>query len=130
MEREFSLVGPPFQHSFITCCPIFRDIWSRYFVDLNKSSLFFVRINYIFRLLFICQVVASHLKNDNRMHVVSKPLFQDTRSERPPCILIPDFVVKLLHSKLRSITHVATKVHMILRSFVVLTWMRDTIELV
>jgi hypothetical protein len=35
-----------------------------------------------------------------------------------------------LHSKLCSITHVATKLHVILRSFVVLTWMRDTIELV
>ena len=36
----------------------------------------------------------------------------------------------MVHSKLRSITPVATKVHIILRSFVVLTWMRDTIELV
>ena len=36
----------------------------------------------------------------------------------------------LIHSKLRSITPVITKVHVILRSFVVLTWMRDTIELV
>ena len=36
----------------------------------------------------------------------------------------------MVHSKLRSITLVATKVHMILRSFVVLTLMRDTIELV
>ena len=35
-----------------------------------------------------------------------------------------------LHSKLRIITPVASKVHVILRSFVVLTWMRDTIELV
>ena len=32
--------------------------------------------------------------------------------------------------KLRSITHVTTKMHVILQSFVVLTWMRDTIELV
>jgi hypothetical protein len=35
----------------------------------------------------------------------------------------------LLQSKLRSITPVATKVHVILRGFVVLTWMRDTSEL-
>jgi hypothetical protein len=35
-----------------------------------------------------------------------------------------------VHSKLRSITPVATKVHMILQSFVVLTRTRDTIELV
>ena len=35
-----------------------------------------------------------------------------------------------MRSKLCSITPVATKVHMILRSFVVLTWMCDTIELV
>ena len=35
-----------------------------------------------------------------------------------------------LHSKLCSITSMATKVHVILRSFVVLTWMRDAIELV
>ena len=35
-----------------------------------------------------------------------------------------------LHSKLRSITHVATIVHVILQSYVVFTWMRDTIELV
>ena len=31
----------------------------------------------------------------------------------------------LVHSKLRSITPVATKMHVILLSFVVLTWMRD-----
>jgi hypothetical protein len=37
--------------------------------------------------------------------------------------------IKML-SKLRSITFVATKVHMILQSFVALTWMRDTIDLV
>ena len=35
-----------------------------------------------------------------------------------------------VHSKLCSITPVATEVHMILRSFVVLSWMCDTIELV
>ena len=35
-----------------------------------------------------------------------------------------------LHSKLRSITPVAAKMHVTLRSFVVLTWMRDTSELV
>ena len=39
-------------------------------------------------------------------------------------------ITKHVHSKLCSITHVATKVHVILWSFVVLTWMRDTIELV
>ena len=32
--------------------------------------------------------------------------------------------------KLRSITLVATEVYVILQSFVVLTWMRDTIDLV
>ena len=35
-----------------------------------------------------------------------------------------------IHSKLLSITTVAIKVHVILRSFVVLTWMCDTIYLV
>jgi len=35
-----------------------------------------------------------------------------------------------VHSKVRSIAPVATKVHMTLQSFVVLTWMRDAIELV
>ena len=41
-----------------------------------------------------------------------------------------EYAYKLwVHSKLRSITHVATKAHMILQSFVVLTWMCDTIEL-
>ena len=35
-----------------------------------------------------------------------------------------------LHSKFRSITSMAIKVHVILWSFVVLTWMRNTIELV
>ena len=34
------------------------------------------------------------------------------------------------HSKLRSITRVATKVHVILQNFVVITWMRDIVELV
>jgi hypothetical protein len=33
-----------------------------------------------------------------------------------------------IHSKLHSITPVATNVHVILQIFVVLTWMRDTIE--
>ena len=36
----------------------------------------------------------------------------------------------LVHSKLDSITHVATKVHVILRSFLALMRMCDTIELV
>jgi hypothetical protein len=36
----------------------------------------------------------------------------------------------VIHSKLRSITHVATKVHVTLQSFVVLTWVHDTRELV
>ena len=36
----------------------------------------------------------------------------------------------LVHSKLRSITPLATKLHVMLQSHVVLTWMRDTIELV
>jgi hypothetical protein len=35
-----------------------------------------------------------------------------------------------IQSKLHSITHVVTEVHVILRSFVVLTWMCDAIELV
>jgi hypothetical protein len=33
-----------------------------------------------------------------------------------------------VHSKLCSITPMITKVHVTLRSFVVLTWMRDTLE--
>ena len=44
---------------------------------------------------------------------------------------IPSIYAKdLIHYKFRSITHVATKAHVILRGFVMLTWMRDTIELV
>jgi hypothetical protein len=39
-------------------------------------------------------------------------------------------VIPFVHSKLRSITPVATKVHVILQSFAMLTWMCDTIELV
>ena len=35
-----------------------------------------------------------------------------------------------LHLKLCSITPVATKLHVILPSFVVLTWMHDIVELV
>ena len=35
-----------------------------------------------------------------------------------------------LHLKLRNITPLATKVHMILQSFVTLTWMCDATELV
>ena len=35
-----------------------------------------------------------------------------------------------VHSKLRSITPMVTKVYVILQIFVVLTWMHDTIELV
>jgi hypothetical protein len=37
---------------------------------------------------------------------------------------------QVVHSKLCSITRVATKVHIILRNFVVLTGMHDNIELV
>ena len=36
----------------------------------------------------------------------------------------------MIHSKLPNITHVATKVHVTLRSFEVLTWMRNERELV
>ena len=35
----------------------------------------------------------------------------------------------IIHSKLCNITHVANKVHVILHSYVVLTWMRDIREL-
>ena len=48
-----------------------------------------------------------------------------------PCHPSVKLMLKLLiHSKLCSITPVATKVHVILWSFLVLTWMRDTSELV
>jgi hypothetical protein len=40
------------------------------------------------------------------------------------------FWCRYVHPKLRSITPVATKVHVILRSFVVVIWMHDNIELV
>ena len=39
------------------------------------------------------------------------------------------FACKKIQPKLRSITPMTTKVHMILQSFVVLTWMCDIIEL-
>ena len=39
-------------------------------------------------------------------------------------------LITAIHSNLRRITPVATEVHVILWSFVVLTWMRDAIELV
>ena len=39
-------------------------------------------------------------------------------------------LISLVHSKLHSITPVETKVHVISHSFVVLTYMHDTIELV
>ena len=48
----------------------------------------------------------------------------------PPIILLDDIIKINVHSQLRSITPMATKVHMMLQSFVVLTWMRDTRELV
>ena len=35
-----------------------------------------------------------------------------------------------IHSKLCSITPMAIKVHVVLRSFVVLSWMHDAVELV
>lgn len=40
------------------------------------------------------------------------------------------YVWLLYHSQLHNITLVATKVHLVLRSFVVVTWMRDRRELV
>ena len=45
-------------------------------------------------------------------------------------IVMNDPYMSQLHSKLRSITPVATKVHVMLRSFVVLGWMRDASEVV
>ena len=39
-------------------------------------------------------------------------------------------MVYCLRNPLRSITHVATEVHVMLWRFVVLTWKRDTVELV
>ena len=45
-------------------------------------------------------------------------------------LLASRMIASMIHSKFRSITHVAIKVHVILWSFVVVTWMRDTIELV
>jgi hypothetical protein len=45
--------------------------------------------------------------------------------------LIMDTLSKVdIHSKLRGITPMTTKVHVIFRSFVVLLWMHDTIQLV
>jgi hypothetical protein len=41
-----------------------------------------------------------------------------------------NYMLKLLHFELCNVMFVATKGHVILRSFVVVTWMRDTIELV
>ena len=50
---------------------------------------------------------------------------------RPMCsVTIGKYIFALeilVHSKVFSITLVATKVHVILRSFIVLTWMCDTI---
>ena len=46
------------------------------------------------------------------------------------CWVLKSEDAHILHSKLRSIILVATKVHVILRSFVVLTWKRAYIELV
>jgi hypothetical protein len=39
-----------------------------------------------------------------------------------------NYMFKLLHFEFCNVMFVATKGHMILRSFVVVTWMRDTIE--
>ena len=47
----------------------------------------------------------------------------------PPYVGVPLYIDQYT-SKLRIITPMASKVHVILQSFVVLTWMRDTIELV
>ena len=45
-------------------------------------------------------------------------------------IVTPTQLGHYIHSKLRNITPMATRVHMILQSFVVLIWMHDAIELV
>jgi hypothetical protein len=45
-------------------------------------------------------------------------------------IILSPKIVYGKHFKLCSITAVATKVHVILWSFVVLTWMHDIVELV
>ena len=56
----------------------------------------------------------------NWMSLVNKRLKFKTSRESPI----------VAHSKFRIITYVAIKVHVILRSFLVLTWIRDTVELV
>ena len=74
--------------------------------------------------------------NWNSKHVVWKPKGtppdSDMARDCPLLVLLGIQFYQLqreqeVHSKLRSITPVATKVHVILRSFVVLTWMCDII---
>ena len=55
-----------------------------------------------------------------RLTPIQTPVMNATESHRP----------QVMHSKLCSITHVATKVHVIIRSHVVLTWMYGTVDLV
>ena len=57
------------------------------------------------------------------------PTFGEEFQHKPVKIIVFINPTKYIHSKLHSMTPVATKVHMILRSFVVLTWMRNTSEL-
>jgi hypothetical protein len=57
------------------------------------------------------------------------PTFGEEYGHKPVKIIVFPTPTNYIHSKLRSITHVATKVHVILRSFVVLTWMHNTSEL-
>jgi hypothetical protein len=61
--------------------------------------------------------------------VVSQPVAWHTNLQ-VSCFILVEIMNTAPHFKLHSITPMATKVHVMLRSFVVLTWIRDIIELV
>ena len=71
------------------------------------------------------EALRVHEKTQLVKSVVSSPAHQDDAHQGIDIIKIQQIII---HSKLCSTIPVATKVHMILWSFVALTWMRDTIE--
>ena len=91
-------------------------------LGLKHAQMIF--LNHILALLF-ANVEANFENTTPRMGIQGYCCIQISQN-----LVWISYLLFVLHSKLRVITPMATKVHVISRSFEVLTWMYDTIVLV
>ena len=70
----------------------------------------------------------GNFSNDTSYEYIDKCLSSQLTFGSSKCQSLKQKVV--IHSKLHSITHVATKVHVILHNYVMFTWIHDDRELV